>query len=58
MAEVFQHPDSGAKPNEIRITSGAGTIHIAVKEGEILTVERANYLLDCVKAQLMEGSKP
>jgi len=54
MAKILEHPNHGDRPNEVMFRYTDGVVRIAVPEGEILSIERANMLMDMVKADLLD----
>lgn len=55
MADILKHPDFSKNSNQLVITSGSGAVIITAPQGETLSVERANFLLDDAKFRLMQG---
>lgn len=53
MADILEHPDKDMLTKGKTFEYGDGFVTVQCKRGEPLTVQRANFLLDLAKHELM-----
>lgn len=54
MAEILEHPQSEEKFNEWVLPLANGIVKLEVTDGQPLTIERANFMIDMAKHELWE----
>lgn len=57
MAEIIQHPNTIWRREEFISSSSSGAVTVSSPEGDQLTVERALFLLEAAKIDLLKAAE-